>query len=227
MKINKNERKLIILGRGYNNKFVLRQRGDGILDIFKVLGRAVSRAFFKSGVKEGVKKVASNVAKRVVESGKQLILENKDRILKKATDVGKKALEVGAESAGAELEKVIRGKRNVKGALQNVGLKTLESAFETGQPVFTQEVSDLRDKIKLQADAIVRKTAKDLGKESNIVKSNIESVIEDTNLQLEKEKRKVRGMGMRRLGEGLLRLGGEQPKRGRGMKQVKPKKTKK
>ena len=104
-----------------------------------------------------------------------------------------------------------------------MGLRTLESAFEKGQPVLSNELSSLRDKIKLQADALVRDTAEDIDREGSLVRSNIEKHIEETNIVLETQQRRIRGAGLTRLGErrgsGLTRLG-EKKKRGR------PRKTK-
>ena len=227
MKTYNKQRRINVKGSGYNSKYVAVQKGDGLLDIFKTIGKAISRTFLKSGLKEGSVRIASNVADRIKTAGIKLFDDNKDRIVKKAKDLGKEVLDKGIENTIQEVQNVIDGKRTFKGAVENAGLKTLESAFEKGQPVISNELSSLRDKIKLQADLIVKDTAEDLDRETAIVRSNIEKHIEETNIVLETQGRRIRGAGLTRLGErrigsGLTRLGEKPLKKKRG----RPRKSK-
>ena len=150
MKTYNKQRQINVKGSGYNSKYVAVQNGDGLLDIFKTIGKALSRTFLKSGLKEASVRVASNVADRVKTGAVKLFDDNKDRIVKKAKDLGKEVLDKGVENTIQEVQNVIDGKRTFRGAVENVGLRTLESAFEKGQPVLSNELSSLRDKIKLK-----------------------------------------------------------------------------
>ena len=225
MKTYNKHQRISVKGAGYNSKYVAVQKGDGLIDIFKTIGKAISRTFLKSGLKEASVRVASNVADRVKSGAVKLFDDNKDRIIEKGKTLGKQVLDKGIENTIQEVQNVIDGKRTFKGAVENAGLRTLESAFEKGQPIISNELSSLRDKIKLQADALVRETAEDIDRESGIVRSNIEKHIEETNIVLETQQRRIRGAGLTRLGEkrgdGMVRLGEKKPK-----KRGRPRKTK-
>lgn len=212
-----------IFGTGLRNNYYMVQRGDGVLEFGKAIGKAIRNVFEKSGLKDSIKSVARQTFQSGKDAVKNYIRENKDDLLNLAKNVGKAGVDIATEEGANAVGEIIEGK-NVKQVLKERGEKTLKrsakKAVEISKPELATQrrrATDMLRQERIRAFQQAQQEAQNV--ESKVVDAINEEQNEIRREVSEKSKQFLKRLGLSpQEGNGLTQLG--LSKKGKGLTQL-------
>jgi len=212
-----------IFGAGLHTNHYMVQRGDGVLEFGKAIGKAIRNVFEKSGLKDSIKSVARQTFQSGKDAVKNYIRENKDDLLDLAKNVGKAGIDIATEEGAKAFGEIIEGK-NVKEVVKKRGERTLKrgakKAVEISKPELATQrrrATDMLRQERIRAYQQAQQEAKNV--ESKVVEAINEEQNEIRREVSEKSKQFLKRLGLSpQEGNGLTQLG--LSKKGKGLRQL-------